>query len=123
MSMHEPKRLPAEWIAYSEHSQGLANRLTRLLTPNPLARQSLARVLSTTLALIAFLAAPTRAQQAEPIRYIVRIPAPATHYLEVEATYPTTGKAEVELMMAVWTPGSYLVREFARHVEQVLAHN
>ena len=27
----------------------------------------------------------------------------------------------VELMMAVWTPGSYLVREFARHVEGVRA--
>jgi predicted metalloprotease with PDZ domain len=77
------------------------------------------------LALVAFAAAaaPARAQQPDPIRYTVRIPAPATHYLDVEATYPTSGKPAIELMMAVWTPGSYLVREFARHVEQVQAHN
>ena len=49
------------------------------------------------------------------------VPAPHTHYIEVTATVPTGGRPEVELMMAVWTPGSYLVREFARHVEAVTA--
>jgi len=34
---------------------------------------------------------------------------------------PTGGRAEVELMMAVWTPGSYMVREYSRHVESVTA--
>lgn len=57
----------------------------------------------------------------EPISYTVRFPAPATHYAEVEVVVPTEGRAEVELMMAVWTPGSYLVREYARHVEAVRA--
>ena len=59
------------------------------------------------------------AQHPEPIRYVLRFPAPATHYIEVEATYPTGGRPVVELMMAVWTPGSYLIREFARHVEDI----
>ena len=81
------------------------------------------RSLSAALSLAALAALPVRAQQPDPIRYIVRIPAPATHYLEVEATYPTAGKPAIDLMMAVWTPGSYLVREFARHVEQVRAHD
>jgi predicted metalloprotease with PDZ domain len=81
------------------------------------------RRLSAALSLAAVAALPVRAQQADPIRYTVRIPAPATHYLEVEASYPTGGKPAIELMMAVWTPGSYLVREFARHVEQVQAKN
>ena len=58
---------------------------------------------------------------AEPIRYTLRFPAPQTHYVEVEATVPTDGKPEVELMMAVWTPGSYLVREYARNVEGLSA--
>ncbi len=53
----------------------------------------------------------------------LRIAAPATHYLDVEASFPTSGKPTIDLMMAVWTPGSYLVREFARHVEQVRARN
>ncbi|MEP6729103.1 MAG: PDZ domain-containing protein [bacterium] len=63
------------------------------------------------------------AQQLDAIRYVVRIPAPKTHYLEVEATYPTARRPTVDLMMAVWTPGSYLVREFARHLENIRAHD
>jgi predicted metalloprotease with PDZ domain len=58
---------------------------------------------------------------AEPIRYTLSFPAPQTHYVEVSAEVPTDGRAEVELMMAVWTPGSYLVREYSRHVEAVTA--
>ena len=53
----------------------------------------------------------------ESIEYVLRFPEAATHYVEVEASYPTGGHDGVDLMMAVWTPGSYLVREFARHVE------
>jgi predicted metalloprotease with PDZ domain len=63
----------------------------------------------------------TSAQSPEPIRYTLRFPAPHTHYLEVEAAYPTGGQSHVDLMMAVWTPGSYLVREYERHVEGVSA--
>jgi predicted metalloprotease with PDZ domain len=59
--------------------------------------------------------------RAEAIRYSVSFPAPQTHYLEVTATVPTGGARDVELMMAVWTPGSYLVREYQRHLERVTA--
>jgi predicted metalloprotease with PDZ domain len=58
---------------------------------------------------------------AEPIRYTVSFPAPHTHYAEISATVPTGGRPQIEMMMAVWTPGSYLVREYARHVENVRA--
>jgi predicted metalloprotease with PDZ domain len=57
----------------------------------------------------------------EPIHYTLRFSAPHTHYVEVEATVPTEGRAAIELVMAVWTPGSYLVREYARHVEGLTA--
>jgi predicted metalloprotease with PDZ domain len=56
----------------------------------------------------------------EPITYTLRFPAPETHYVQVEASVPA-GQPAIELMMAVWTPGSYLVREYERHVEQVAA--
>ena len=65
--------------------------------------------------------APASAAAGQPIRYTVSFPAPQTHYLEVSAAVPTSGRPEVELMMAVWTPGSYLVREYSRHVEGVAA--
>ena len=59
----------------------------------------------------------------EPILYTLSFPAPNTHYVEVEAEIPTSGAATVELMMAVWTPGSYLVREYSRHVEALSAES
>jgi predicted metalloprotease with PDZ domain len=66
-------------------------------------------------------AAAAVAQTAPPIRYTINFPAPQTHYVDVTATVPTAGRADVDLMMAVWTPGSYLVREYARNVEAVSA--
>ena len=57
----------------------------------------------------------------DPIRYTLSFAAPHTHYVEVRAEVPTSGRREVELMMAVWTPGSYLIREYERHVENVAA--
>ena len=58
---------------------------------------------------------------AQPIRYTLAFPAPQTHYVEVSAVVPTSGRPEIELMMAVWTPGSYLIREYERQVESVTA--
>ena len=55
------------------------------------------------------------------IRYELSFPQPHTHYIEVDATIPTGGASEVALSMAVWTPGSYLVREYAKGVEAVTA--
>lgn len=63
------------------------------------------------------------AQGQEPIRYTLRFPAPQTHYVEVEAVYPTGGQPQVDLFMAVWTPGSYLIRDYERHVEHLVARN
>jgi predicted metalloprotease with PDZ domain len=71
--------------------------------------------------LFSLLAAAAGAQPADPIRYTVRFPAPQTNYLEVEASVPASGKARIDLMMAVWTPGSYLVREYERNLEAVAA--
>ncbi|WP_396627228.1 M61 family metallopeptidase [Luteitalea sp.] len=64
-------------------------------------------------------ARPARADADAAISYTLRFPDAARHYVDVEATYPTAGQPRIELMMAVWTPGSYLVREYARHVEAV----
>ncbi len=75
------------------------------------------------LAAVVLTPSPAAAQprmSSEPITYTLRFPAPETHYVEVEASVPA-GQPSIELMMAVWTPGSYLVREYERHVEQVAA--
>jgi len=49
--------------------------------------------------------------------FTVRFPAPQTHYAEVEAVFPATSAAE--FFVPVWTPGSYLIREYSRHIEEV----
>ena len=64
---------------------------------------------------------PAPRAQIVPLRYTLRFPAPHTHYVEVEAIVPTDRHPAVELDMAVWTPGSYLVREYARNVEHLTA--
>jgi len=71
--------------------------------------------------LAAGIAAPAAAQTREAIRYTLRFPAPQTNYVEVEAVVPTDGRASIDMMMAVWTPGSYLIREYERNVEAVKA--
>jgi len=60
--------------------------------------------------------------QMAPIEYTLRFPAPHTHYVEVQAAYPATGDS-LDLMMAVWTPGSYLVRDYSGKVESVRVLN
>jgi predicted metalloprotease with PDZ domain len=56
-----------------------------------------------------------------PIFYTLRFPDPRTHYVSVEARFPAIGQASIEVFMPVWTPGSYLIREYARNVEAVAA--
>jgi predicted metalloprotease with PDZ domain len=73
-----------------------------------------------TLILLLSVLLPLAAQDA--VRYTLRFPEPHTHYLEVSASVPASGPT-LELYMAVWTPGSYLVREYARHVESFQARN
>lgn len=55
----------------------------------------------------------------DSIQYTLSFPAPHTHYVEVEAAYPAADRDSVDLMMAVWTPGSYLVRDYSGKVESV----
>jgi predicted metalloprotease with PDZ domain len=84
--------------------------------------QSQGRSIRLTLILVVVMAAVAGragAEAPEPIRYTLSFPAPHTHYVEVEAIVPAAGQPAIELMMAVWTPGSYLVREYSRHVERV----
>ena len=51
------------------------------------------------------------------IEFLLRMPEPWTHYFEVTMTVGSLKSEAVDLVMPVWTPGSYLVREFGRNVE------
>lgn len=61
---------------------------------------------------------------APAIAYTISMPKPWTHLLEVEMRLKwTAGPDNVELKMPVWTPGSYLIREYARHVQDLSVTN
>jgi predicted metalloprotease with PDZ domain len=55
--------------------------------------------------------------QGPKVVYQVRVEDPKRHLVEVEVRVDAGGEA-VRLAMPVWTPGSYLVREFARQIER-----
>ncbi len=59
------------------------------------------------------------------ISFVVSMPKPYTHLLEVEMRVQIPANLQVpnesDLVMPVWTPGSYLIREFERHVQDFAA--
>src|SRR5262245_53477390 len=72
--------------------------------------------------------AVTAAQTGTPtsgIFFTVSMPKPWTHLLEVEMRITVVANLnvpnETDLVMPVWTPGSYLIREFERHVQDFAA--
>lgn len=48
---------------------------------------------------------------------------PQAHYVDVNLMISGFAGQSIDLKMPVWTPGSYLIREFSRNVEQVIAKN
>jgi predicted metalloprotease with PDZ domain len=56
------------------------------------------------------------------ITYTVAMPQPHTHLFHIHMDVIGTG-ATTEFILPSWTPGSYLVRDFARHVQEFSAVN
>lgn len=63
----------------------------------------------------------TYANTAPKIDYIVSMDEPHTHYFDVQMTVNGFKKPYIDFKMPVWTPGSYLVREYAKNVEDFTA--
>jgi predicted metalloprotease with PDZ domain len=51
------------------------------------------------------------------ISYTVTFPEAQAHYIDVQMDITGLTRQFIDLKMPVWTPGSYLVREFAKNVE------
>jgi predicted metalloprotease with PDZ domain len=73
------------------------------------------------LGVVGFASRTIAIEQPEPIVYTVRFPAADKHLAEVEAVVPTGGRPQVELMMAVWSPGFYRVEDYAKKLENLSA--
>ncbi|NQX97648.1 MAG: peptidase M61 [Flavobacteriales bacterium] len=70
---------------------------------------------------LALLVLPSFLLQATTISYEVSMPEPHTHYYNVKINVTDYQKAYFDIQMPVWSPGSYLVREFAKGVEDLVA--
>jgi predicted metalloprotease with PDZ domain len=70
-------------------------------------------------------AAPTATSRAarRTIQYRLEIPAPAQQWVHVTMTVARPQGRRSEVAMPAWTPGSYLVRDHARHVDGVVARD
>ncbi|MBI3404080.1 MAG: peptidase M61, partial [Acidobacteria bacterium] len=54
-------------------------------------------------------------------QYTVSMPHPETHYFEVSVRVENVTTPHLRMILPVWAPGSYLVREFARQVQDFSA--
>lgn len=58
------------------------------------------------------------------ITYTLTFPEAQAHYVEVEMNIDGIADTSIDLKMPVWTPGSYMLREFSKNVEAFTAtHN
>src|SRR5205085_10562817 len=91
------------------------------------ARLLLAFALSSTAALAHAQQRDARPNANAPdISFTVSMPEPHTHLFQVELGVRANDRdnalpAQLDLVMPVWTPGSYLIREFERHVQDFAA--
>lgn len=57
----------------------------------------------------------------EPIQYTFRVDIADKHLAAITALVPTDGRATVTLMMPVWTPGYYVMEDYASRVRDLAA--
>lgn len=56
------------------------------------------------------------------IHYFVSMSAPESHLFEVTLNISNWQEKTLDLKMPVWTPGSYLIREYSRHLQNFTAN-
>ena len=66
---------------------------------------------------------PKRTDQEATLFYQVAMSQPQSHLFEVTLQVKNWQSGRLNLKMPVWTPGSYLVREYARHVQDFAVQN
>src|SRR5262249_45945959 len=88
-------------------------------TVMPGSRLPVASLLRAVIVSVALAAPGARAQTAgalEPIQYTFRVIDADKHLAGVAARVPTDGHPTITLMMPVWTPGYYVIEDYAARV-------
>jgi len=65
-----------------------------------------------------------KTEQTQPkLSYEVSLPEPQNHLFHVQLQVEPWEASTLDIHFPVWTPGSYVVREYARHIQRVTAYN
>src|SRR6202000_1101829 len=62
-----------------------------------------------------------KAAENTQISYTVTFPEAQAHYADIEINITGLKQPVLDLKMPVWTPGSYLIREYSKNVESFSA--
>ncbi len=62
-----------------------------------------------------------KSQSAPRVHYNIKIESPHSHYAKVTLRIEDVKPGALDIYMPIWTPGSYLAREFAKNVESANA--
>jgi predicted metalloprotease with PDZ domain len=57
----------------------------------------------------------------QSVSYNLRMEKPQNHYFQVEMVLRDFSETDLLVKLPVWAPGSYLVREFSKNINQVKA--
>jgi predicted metalloprotease with PDZ domain len=60
-------------------------------------------------------------QDSPQLHFQIACPQPSSHLFEVKLTIQDWQQSSLDLKLPVWTPGSYLVREYAKHLQDFSA--
>ena len=61
--------------------------------------------------------------EAQEVRYKLSMPEPKNHMFHVEMVLTNFNTETLNIKLPVWAPGSYMVREFSKHINLVKAKN
>src|SRR5215831_8450048 len=61
------------------------------------------------------------AAQTPALVYRLGMEKPGSHYFDVELKIADNHSPKLQVYMPVWTPGSYLIREYAKNVQEFAA--
>ena len=62
-----------------------------------------------------------KSHSAPRVHYNIKIESPHSHYAKVTLRIEDVKPGALDIYMPIWTPGSYLAREFAKNVESANA--
>lgn len=72
----------------------------------------------------ASLSQPTRSNDSQvAIAYQVAMPQPSNHFYEVSLHISAWQADQLDLLFPVWSPGSYLIREYAKNLQEFKVHD